>query len=325
MVIAGTATDTLRKRGEIMNKRTGLALIILAACTAQAETVPTEPTALLPTPTTQPSATASPTAVPTVTPTPLSPDAQALKDIVFSDCIPVEEGLPEGFETPWNLFVRKLPDVLILNPKDNTEVIVPYFSGSGLEGGNILLKNSSISPDGKWVAYSDYYREKIFVEQIETLLINRETDRIEWDIEPVFNLSYWIDNETLFVIQTPPEDDGFYSTIFFKPFTCEKYVFLLEELPDYMDYKIGGLGHMTHYLYSGDLVPDPTMKRVIYLELWNDELYNTLWDIETESPLTRIKYLPLFNNDPLWAQDGSNVLLLSSVLDQSGEDFAEWF
>ena len=311
-----------------MNKRTEFTLIILtailAACSAQAAPAPTEtPTALPPTATTLPSATASP--IPTVTPTPLSPDAQALKDIVFSDCIPVEEGLPEGFDIPWDLLVRKLPDVLIFNPKDDTEVIVPYFSGSGLEGGNILLKNSSISPDGKWVAYSDLYRENIFVEQTGTLLVNRETDRIEWNIEPVFNLSHWIDNETLLVIQTPPEEDAFYPTIFFKPFTGEEYIFSLEELPNYMDYKIGGIGYTTHYLYSGELIPDPTMKKVIYPELWNNELYNTLWDIETESPLTRIKYLPLFINDPLWAQDGSNVLLLSSVLDQSGEGFAEWF
>ncbi len=81
-----------------MNKRTGLAFIILtttlAACTAQAAPVPTTtPTPLPDTPTAQPTATARPTAMPTVTPTPLSPDAQALKDIVFSDCIPVEEVL----------------------------------------------------------------------------------------------------------------------------------------------------------------------------------------------------------------------------------------
>ena len=112
-----------------MNKKTGFALIlltaILAACTAQAETVPTEtPTALPPTATaaapTQPSATARPTAVPTVTTTPLSPDAQALKDIVFSDCIPVEESLPEGMEIPWSLLARDGESVFILNPKDGT-------------------------------------------------------------------------------------------------------------------------------------------------------------------------------------------------------------
>ena len=67
------------------------------------------------------------------------------------------------------------------------------------------------------------------------------------------------------------------------------------------------------------------MKKVVYYEMWNDKLYNTLWDIETESPLARIKYLSWYINDPLWAQDGSDVLLLSYVLDQSGEGFVEWF
>ena len=70
-----------------MNKRTGLALIILttilAACTAQAAPAHRRRHQQPPTATAQPSAMVEPTAVPTVTPTPLSPDAQALKDIVF--------------------------------------------------------------------------------------------------------------------------------------------------------------------------------------------------------------------------------------------------
>ena len=97
------------------------------------------------------------------------------------------------------------------------------------------MENPSISPDGKWVAYSDYHREKIFVEQTERLLINGEKDHIEWDIGPVAYLSDWIDNETLLVIQRPSDEDRFYPTIFFKPFTGEEYVFFLEEMPNYLD------------------------------------------------------------------------------------------
>jgi hypothetical protein len=266
-------------RGENMKKRTGLALIILtailAACTAQAAPAPTEtPLALPPTPTTQPSATAQSTAVPTVTPTPLSPDAQALKDIVFSDCIPVEESLPEGMEIPWSLLARDGESVFILNPKDGTEVIVPHFSGVSRERDNTFLLASTISPDGKWLAYLDTSRKKIFVEPAETILTNKETDRIEWEREQRVYMPQWIDDDTLLVIQTPPEEDSFYPTIFFKPFTGEEYIFSLEAMPNYLDYKIGGIGFRTHYNHSGELVPDPIMKKVVYPEKLNDELYN---------------------------------------------------
>ncbi len=60
---------------------------LLSACTDQAALKPVQATD---TATALPSTTLLPTFTPTVTSTPLSPDAQALKDIVFSDCIPVD-------------------------------------------------------------------------------------------------------------------------------------------------------------------------------------------------------------------------------------------
>jgi hypothetical protein len=119
-----------------MNKKTGLYLlviiltVILAACTAQSVPTPptATPTALPLTPTALPPATARPTAVPTMTPTPLFPDAQALKDIEFTDCIPVDDALPKGMEISWNLLVMQDGDLYILNFEADTKIKVPDFN-----------------------------------------------------------------------------------------------------------------------------------------------------------------------------------------------------
>ncbi len=53
--------------------------------------------------------------------------------------------------------------------------------------------------------------------------------------------------------------------------------------------------------------------------LW--DCYNTLWDIENEKPLARLSFFPGIYLDPIWAQDGSDVLLVAPKQD-GGE---EWF
>jgi WD40-like Beta Propeller Repeat len=307
-----------------MNKRTGLALIILitilAACTAQATPMPTEPS----TATTQSSATAEPTAVPTVTPTPLSPDAQALKDIVFSDCIPVEEGLPEGFEIQWNLLVSGY----VLDLEKGTKEEVPYFSEWIPDIGRRYSPfDYFVSPDGKWLIYRDTDHENLYIEETKTLLLNDETDRIELDKGHWFHIERWMDNQTLLVLYPTNKNTVGYPTVFLNPFTGEEHIFLLEDMPNYLDILFGGVVFATHYLNSGELVPDPTMKRLIYPEWSSDsDIYitNTLWNIENEKPLARLMFSSRTVNDPLWALDGSDVVLFSFA--QYQEEWKhEWF
>lgn len=67
------------------------------------------------------------------------------------------------------------------------------------------------------------------------------------------------------------------------------------------------------------------MEKILYPEIWHDEIYTTLWDIESKSPLARVKYYIYVYNDPLWSQDGSDVLLLSLIQDQRKKGGEEWF
>ena len=137
-----------------MNVKTGWKLLVVFVLAGVQETLPpTEiPTAIPPdTPTVLPYATARPTTVPTVTPTPLSPDAQALKDIVFSDCIPVEESLPDGMDIPWNLLGMQDRIVYILNLEDGTKTEVSYFSGTTPEGLNKFTYDFFLPMGSGWL------------------------------------------------------------------------------------------------------------------------------------------------------------------------------
>jgi hypothetical protein len=314
-----------------MNKKTELAFIILtiilAACTAQTAPALTELTSLPPTPTTLPSATARPTAVPTVTPTPLSPDAQALKDIVFSDCIPVEEGLPEGFEIPWNLLVMQDGAVYIYDPENGIKVEIPHFSEKTSEDDYKFLNGFYISPDGNWLTYPDLSDTKLFVESMGTLLTNGDTKYIIWDKGDWFHIVRWMDNNTILAIYQPLEEGGFYQTVLFNPFTGEESVFLLEELPNYLDIYFGGVLYITHYLNGGELVPSPTGNRLIYPEWSDSEVFvtNTLWDVKNSRSLARLPFMGGIINDPLWAEDGSNVLLIGPNPEFKEAYNEEWF
>ena len=300
---------------------------VLLACTAQAAPAPTEtPTALPPTATTLPSATARPTAVPTVTPTPLSPDAQALKDIVFSDCIPVEEGLPEGFEIPWNLLVKKNRAVYILDLEDVTKTELPHFYEAAPEGHFKFADAHYVSPDGKWLAYPDIFWTMLFVEPAKTLLTNEDADRIIFDKGHDIGFISWVDNETMLATYPKPGGNAFYPTVVLNPFTGEEHVFVLEEMPSHLSRRFGGALLSTHYYGSGELVPDPSMKRLIYpKESDGPEVNNILWNIEKEEALASLPYMFGDINHPLWSQDGSDVLLVGPNLEFRQYFSAEWF
>ena len=72
-------------------------------------------------------------------------------------------------------------------------------------------------------------------------------------------------------------------------------MFVLEELPNYLSNHYGGALYTTHYLFEGEVIPDPTMKRLVYPEKENNNPFilatNTLWDIDNQQPLARIQIL----------------------------------
>ncbi len=64
---------------------------------------------------------------------------------------------------------------------------------------------------------------------------------------------------------------SWFPTVFLNPFTGEEHVFSLEDMPNYLDNRFGGAVYATQYQNSGELVPDPTMKKLIYPEWWGDD------------------------------------------------------
>ncbi|MGP8337814.1 MAG: hypothetical protein ACT6FC_06240 [Methanosarcinaceae archaeon] len=253
--------------------------------------------------------TPTPTIPATVTAIALSSNTQDLKNIVFSSCIRKELTIPEYMQIPWNLLIVQNGFVNILNPEDGTMIEIPYFNEKTSDGHNKFTHNIYISPDGKWLAYTDASREKLFVEPVGTLSINGEEKRIILEYEHRIFLRKWIDIDTVLVMYPPLEEGAFYPTVFLDPFTMEEHIFLLDELPNHLIMKYGGAVILTHYI-NGEVVPDPTMKYLIYPEQREDsKSYNILWDIENEKPLAYLRFLDNSVQNPLWAQDSSDVLV----------------
>ena len=272
------------------------------------------------TPTVIDSVTAQPSFVPTVTEIPLSSDAQVLRNILISPCISTEELLPHTIDIPWNLLVTQGGSVYILDLEDGTKTEVPYFSEKTSEGYNKFSYEFFVSPDGEWLAYPDIRWSELIVEPAKSLLMNEDTDRLIWKRELWFQMMRWVNNDTVLVLY-PRSENSYFPTVFLNPFTDEEQVFLLEEMPNYLDINFSHLGH---YLHSGELVPDPTMKRIIYPEWGNDEeMFTTLWDIENERPLARLDFYIENYNDPIWSQDGSNAIVLAPNPNQF--ERGEWF
>ena len=95
----------------------------------------------------------------------------------------------------------------------------------------------------------------------------------------------------------------------------------MEQLPNYLDFKVGGITMATHFDNDGELSPDPTRKRLIYPTIDDDYIYSTLWDIENRKVLAKLRYYPYLYNDPLWLLDGNDFLIISYTHD----NYAEWF
>ena len=209
----------------------------------------------------------------------LSSDAKVLKNIVYSPCIPVEESLSDNIDIPWDLLIMQGGSLYILNLEDETKTVVPYFSERML-----VEYYFHVSPNGKWLAYPSRHDSKLIVEPVKSLLTNTNADRIVLEKDRWFDVLRWVDNETVLVIYQKPKEDSFYPTVFLNPFTEEENVFSLEDMPNYMEQKFGGAVYVTHYMNGGELVPDPTLKKLIYPEQGNDGIFNTLWDIENEKP-----------------------------------------
>ncbi len=247
-------------------------------------------------------------------------DDQKLKDIVFSPCVAVNPEPPGGNQIPWLLVVERAA-VYTIDPNSglkSAQLIPPPSPKSP------LVYDFALSPDGKWIAYvlSDE-NDDVVVEPSINLLTKSSEGRIVWRPENPFQIQGWLSNESV-VITVLRDPDRFVSTLIRNPFKEEEHEFFIEKLPDYLYYQPGGL-QGTMLFANSNLMPDPTLKRVVYPAINADRYYQAaLWDVENKKVLASLRILWdwVYDNDPLWSLDGSDFLIMG--LDEK-VNTREWF
>lgn len=196
-----------------------------------------------------------------------------------------------------------------------------------LQAASIAVKhNVYISPDGSFIAYTSYQNATrtilLVVEPVRNLLLNDASKRIEWGKGISFQLEGWFTNQTL-VITRKNKPNSFFSTMIVNPFNGEEKVYSLEDLPNFKYFKSGGVG--LYHFASSNLMPDPSLKRVVYPEWLNGKDYISLWDLETRKTLARIEDKYAFTGNPLWEQDGSNFLMVAATTHTETKTIFDWF
>lgn len=244
----------------------------------------------------------------------LSMENQKLKDIVFERCLAISPGPPGGNKIPWTLlFLRGIiPFAINPNTGERTEQLLP--------NPDQYANDFTISPDGKWLAYAVYGNNSfsLIVEPSSSILTNSSQGRIIWRSSWPSRLEGWINNEDIMIVRNHSLEN-FGSTLIYDPFTREQQEFFLQDLPNYLSYQLGMSG--SYLMDHGNLIPDPTLKRVVYPAWPNDDLQLVLWDVENKRELASLRYtLSQLSRDPFWSQDGSDFLIAATK-----EQSVEWY
>jgi hypothetical protein len=242
---------------------------------------------------------------------------QKLKDIVFFPCLAVNPKPPGGNQIPWLLLVQRAA-VYSIEPN------------SGLKSAQLIPSpeytdpfalSFALSPDGKWLAYElAGENDELVIEPSANLLTRSSQGRIVSPSESLFQLHDWLSNE-LIVLRIYRDPDHFVSTLIRNPFTKEDHEFFLEEMPDYMDYQPGGIAGAMLFANS-NLMPDPTLKRIVYPAKNDYLMAAALWDLENKEVITKVRlFFDWAYNDPLWSLDGNDFVIMG--IDEQKHE--EWF
>jgi len=288
-----------------------LLILLLASCNSQGASIGTT---LTTTPAIQPIDTV---AFSTLEATSVAPSLEAeshnLRTILFSECLKIRPDLPVGSQFSWNLFVKhgSVPYILALNTGIRTDELVPRSE---------IAWEYFISPDGKWLAYQKE-DTNLFVEPANNILTNSQEGRIAWRNEQIFfRVQGWLNNNSVVLTSRRKVDpETFASTLILNPFDEDEHQFVLENLPDYLHYQPGMSGG---YLFAhSNLMPDTSLRRLVYPALSNERFIAVLWDVENQKALANLRYkFDQFYNDPLWSLDGKDFLIMGLT-----EKSVEWF
>ncbi len=240
------------------------------------------------------------------------PKVQSLQDLLFSGCLETSSSFLDGDDLPWNLFVvhEGIPALYSFDTNKKVDL-------------NISLENFPwnyfISPDGKWVAYQNNDQTLSAVEPVSSFLVgSSEGQKVRK--EDYHFLEGWFSKDSL-LITHQINGEGFFTTVIWNPFTEKEHVFRLEDLPDYKTFKSGGVAS-PNFFGHGDVLPDPTLTRLVYPQESDDMIYLALWNIENNSVVAKLDYFyESWTNNPLWSSDGSDFLIMDVWPDHG----IEWY
>lgn len=289
-------------------------LLLLVACEIQGTPLPAARTA-------QPAAviaSSTPTEV-TATLTPES-EAQQLRDIVFSPCLAIRPEPPGGNQIPWMLLALSgfAPYAIDPNTGEMTDQLLPRSSPFSYP----FPGDFAVSPDGEWLAYDLYGEDDVslVVEPAANILTNRSEGRLIWRPSEPTGLEGWLSNENVMLVKGQSVDN-FGSTLTYNPFTGEQHEFSLEEMPNSLKQQFGMSG--SYLMDHGNLIPDPTLQRIVYPSWPTEDLWMVmvLWDVENKRALTSLRYVISLSRYSFWSQDGRDFLIAGF----SEEESIEWF
>jgi Tol biopolymer transport system component len=248
-----------------------------------------------------------------------TPEYQKLKDIVFSPCLAISPEYSDRDQIPWVLLILQgiIPYVINPNTGERTDQLLP---NPGQDSASPYANDFAVSPNGKWLAYARYSKNdtSFIVEPSSNILTNSSQGRIIWRSSWPSRLERWITNEAVMLVRNHSLEN-FGSTLIYSPFSREQHEFFVQDLPNYLSYQLGMSG--SYLMDHGNLIPDPTLKRVVYPAWPNDDLQLVLWDVENKRALASLRYtLSQLSRDPFWAQDGSDFLIAATK-----EQSVEWY
>lgn len=244
-----------------------------------------------------------------------TPEYQELEDIVFSPCLSINPAYPDKDEIPWVLLILQgdIPYVIDPNTGERTDQFLSNDTSP-------YATDFSISPNGEWLTYARYGKNDIsfIVEPSQNILANSTQERIIWHLSESVSLGGWINNEAVMLVKNHSLEN-FGSTLIYNPFSKEQHEFVLQDLPNYLSYQLGMSG--SYLMDHGNLIPDPTLKRVVYPAWPATDLQLVLWDAQNKRELVSLPYtLSQLSRDPFWSQDGSDFLIAATQ-----EQVVEWY
>jgi len=187
------------------------------------------------------------------------------------------------------------------------------------------LEEFAVSPDRKWIAYSDSRSDENVKTSERSLVIaadgNQEYKVLPWD--DAWGSINWLDNQRL-IIQKETRDNpndivAIASTfLVLDPFTGGQQT-LQPDFPGIYD-----VPPLPIWDGWGETVYDPTLTRVVYLQGdVSGPFYYVLWDTQNSKQVSDIQIIGELSAIPRWSPDGKQFTLAPSLF-ENGQSYPSY-